>query len=191
MLNKWKTILFALIIGAAVACTAVADEPTGTPTGTPTPTVVISTPTPVASPDVQQTELDLNRQLWKSKAIQRYHFEHRWICFCPQEYVALVDISVRDGPIVGIKFAEVEDGTTKGDPDISRYYTISGLFDIIQEAIDTKAFDIDVKYDAELGYPTAVYIDYDARTADEEMGFMAANLMAEGIISVRGIRRNR
>ena len=179
MLKKWKTILFALIIGSVVACTTIADEPTATPNNTPTPTVVVSTPTPQVNPEVRQTELDLNRKLWESKAIARYQFEYRWNCFCTQDYVALVDISVQEGAIVDISFVEAEFGTIKGDPDISRYYTISGLFDIIQEAIDTEAFDIDVKYDAELGYPTEVHIDYDVRIADEEMGFMAANLQAK------------
>ncbi len=177
MLNKWKTILIALIIGLAVACTAVADEPTATPSNTPIPTVVIATPTPVASADFWQTELDLNRQLWESRAIERYHIEHRWICFCPQEYVALVDISVQDGAIVDIKFAEGWSGG--GEPVIAQYHTVAGLFDIIQDAIDRKAYNVTVEYDQELGFPSDVYINYDARTADEEMGFMAANLQAQ------------
>ncbi len=106
--NKSLLILIGLMVGLAVACTTGANEtdgpptfvptPAASPTPSPTPTVVVptQTPGPVVDKSPLQTELDLNRQLWESKAIDGYHFEHRWICFCIQDFVAPVDIG-RDG----------------------------------------------------------------------------------------------
>ncbi|MDA1129823.1 MAG: DUF6174 domain-containing protein, partial [Chloroflexi bacterium] len=178
---RWITILIVLIIGATVACTSTATETPATPPTTPTqtPTVIIPTQTPGTLVDKSplQIELDLNRQLWDSKAIERYHFEHRWICFCVADFRALVNITVRDGAIVDVKFVEnQENESTVGDPSAAEYYTVVGLFDIIQDAIDKKAFGVTVEYDSEFGYPTDVFIDYDSRMADEERGFMAGNL---------------
>ena len=46
--------------------------------------------------------------------------------------------------------------------------TIHGLFDIIQDAIDGNANQIDVTFDTTYGYPSSIYIDYDPMLVDEE-----------------------
>ena len=51
------------------------------------------------------------------------------------------------------------------------FESVSGLFGLIQQAINLEAASISVEYDPEVGYPLSVYIDYDERIADEERGF--------------------
>ena len=55
--------------------------------------------------------------------------------------------------------------------DLGGYRTVDGLFDLIQYAINEDAASITAAFDSTLGYPTDANIDYDADTADEEMGF--------------------
>ena len=187
--NKLILILIGLMVGLAVACTTGANEtdgpptfvptPAASPTPSPTPTVVVptQTPGPVVDKSPLQTELDLNRQLWESKAINGYHFEHRWICFCIQDFVTPVDVTVDGSEIVEVRY--LDDEPHRRAPDAAQYYTIPGLFNLIQNAIDTGAYSLEAQYDAEFGYPTEVFIDYVSNIADEERGFSASNLEAE------------
>lgn len=39
---------------------------------------------------------------------------------------------------------------------------------MIQDAINRKAFSLNVRYSARFGYPTQIDIDYDSQIADEE-----------------------
>ncbi len=142
----------------------------GTLKSTPTPTE----PANLSSVQLQE-ELIQNRELWAAQGITDYQMEFRWNCFCPQEYVAPLIISVTGGnSIDSVVFAESKlpvDRKFSAD-----YSSIDGLFDLIQGAIDRPAFHISVKYHAELGYPLSAFIDYDRRIADEEKGFQVGSV---------------
>ena len=90
------------------------------------------------------------------------------------EYVKPVIISVRDGMIDQIKYAE--GGAAIDKSNYAKYKTIEGLFDFIRDGINRRAYQIKATYDIQLGYPSYAFIDYSARTADEEMGFEAKDL---------------
>ena len=193
-------LLTWLILGLAIAC---GGEPTGTTrspiagssstaipaassTPAPTPTPVLIQPNPGLEFDLDalQNELTHNRLRWDLMAMKRYQFDHRWICFCISELGAPVAITVRSGAIM--RAAYVDSEIVTGDPDITRYHTVDGLFDIIQDAIDREAYDILAEYDAELEYPTAVSIDYDSHIADEERAFTVSNLTVIQMDSIVG-----
>ena len=58
------------------------------------------------------------------------------------------------------------------DPnEVQLYLTIDGLFDLIQDAYDRNAHEVQVEFDPSRGYPTRIYIDYSEMIADEELGF--------------------
>jgi hypothetical protein len=58
------------------------------------------------------------------------------------------------------------------------YLTVPELFDFVEDAIDRRAHEIDVRYDPESGYPTHIRIDYVENAIDEEMAFEASALRA-------------
>ena len=66
------------------------------------------------------------------------------------------------------------DGTSTSIPSSMFYLypTIDGLFSVVQEAIDTRAWSIDAAYDTRYGFPTDIWIDYDHRVADDEEGYV-------------------
>ena len=137
----------------------------------PTPTPTLQTP---LLEEVQR-ELDRNILLWESRGLENYQMDFQWLCFCPPEYVEPVVVSVRNGDTIdAVVF--IESGLAVDQSHVSRYTTIDGLFDLLQEAIDRNAFSISVEYDAELGHPLRASIDYDHRVADEERGFVAGNI---------------
>ena len=116
-----------------------------------------------------QQIFDKNHQKWASRNIKNYQYTFNWRCFCTPDYVKPVILSVRDGAIDSVKYAD--NGAAVDKANYEKYRTVESLFDMIQEAIDKKAAKIQVTYDAKSGYPLSAFIDYSASIADEEKGF--------------------
>ena len=125
-----------------------------------------------------QSRLDNNRKKWDSEMVSNYQFDFQWSCYCIVDFVAQVNITVRDNQIHSAAFVE-GDVPIPHDIAIERYQAMDGLFDLLQSAIDANAHTISAKYHFDLGYPTEVWIDYEERTADEERGFSIHNLILE------------
>ena len=51
------------------------------------------------------------------------------------------------------------------------FLTINELFDFVQTSIDQRAAEIDVNYDATLGYPIDIDVDISRRFFDDDLGF--------------------
>lgn len=115
-----------------------------------------------------QAALDEARARWDAAETDEYTALFQWSCFCLRENAALVRLTVQDDVIVDAHYAEA---AMEGSPELERYLTVPGLFALIQEAIDQGAYRISAQYDASLGYPAEVWIDYNAMMADEERGF--------------------
>ena len=96
---------------------------------------------------------------------------------CIQDFVAPVGVTVDGSEVVEVTYLDNE--PHRCEPDAAQYYTIPGLFNLIQEAIDSGAHSLQAQYDATLGYPTEVFIDYVSNIADEERGFSASDLVAQ------------
>ena len=66
-----------------------------------------------------------------------------------------------------------------GDPQASRTYdyydTIEELFTVVKRYTSRNGIRINVKYDAELGYPVSADLDQAENMADDEMRFNVAN----------------
>ena len=82
------------------------------------------------------------------------HLNFRWECYCGQEYVEPVSISVRENRIVDVAF--VTDNVPFTIGTLWKYRTVDGLFDLLQEGINQKAYSISAEYHPELGYPIDV-----------------------------------
>ena len=181
---------------AAVTASAPAD-PTATVAAPPPadPTATVATPPPVDPtaivPEVPtavpgdpemlreaQAELDRHRALWEASRADDYSYVLAPICFCPQDLLDPVRISVLGGVVATVAYSE--SGKAPEHDGYGRYVTIDDLFDTIQEAIDRKAAQITVTYDPEVGYPTDTRLDYDARMADEEYRFTASDYSSGG-----------
>ena len=125
-----------------------------------------------------QSFLDSNRKTWDSQMASNYQFNFRWSCYCTMDFVAEVNITVRENRIQGAAFVE-GDVPIPLDAAIERYKVMDGLFDLLQSAINENAHTIAAKYHLEMGYPTEVWIDYEQNSVDEELGFSIHNLILE------------
>ena len=77
-----------------------------------------------------------------------------------------VRVTVQDGVITGVTELASE---IARDPETFR--TLNSLFDLVQDAYERDAHEIQVEFDTGRGYPTRIWIDYVEMMADEEMGF--------------------
>ncbi len=122
-----------------------------------------------------QAELLRAQSRWERSGITRYQYTAAWQCFCLPNYIADVTVDVQDDNVLSITFVDIIGNV----PDPERYGTIDAFFARIQDAIDRNAASIAAEYDPQFGYPTNVFIDYEAMMADEEQGFMVRALTAK------------
>jgi hypothetical protein len=104
------------------------------------------------------------RALWASQGLADYTFDVKKVCECL--FVGDVRVTVKDGVITGVTELASE---VARDPETFR--TIDGLFDLVQDAYDRDAHEVQVEFDPGRGYPTRIWIDYVLMIADEEIGF--------------------
>jgi hypothetical protein len=105
---------------------------------------------------------------WPLYDVEDYTFTLRVHCFCPDAGVP-VTITVTDGEVVDAVFAKKRSSRPAGAPAPEwRRVTIN---DVIGAANDTDAYTVDVRWPAGQDYPTSVWVDRDADTIDEEIGY--------------------
>lgn len=130
-----------------------------------------------SDPSEIQAVLNQAKNQWSEQGGDSYRYTARWNCFCPEDYVAAVDVEVIDNAVNSVRFAEA---TRTGEvPDPERFRPIEGMFEYVQAAIDAKAAGINAAYDPARGYPQSVFIDQDERIADEEFGFSISSWQAQ------------
>lgn len=131
--------------------------------------------------DTQQ-QLDANRKKWDSLDIDDYSFTLQRNCFCRGDAIRPVNIEVRDGSVTSARYAD----TGELIPDDRQYnkqsvYNLNaeGLFNLVEQGIQSGAAQVDATYDKQYGLPTSIYIDQSRQIADEEMGYTISNFRPE------------
>ncbi len=121
-----------------------------------------------------QAQLLKAQSRWERSSLRAYTYTMRTDCFCPPEYVAAVDVQVVGANVTSVTFVDAE--FTGEVPEQQRFGTINELLEIVQDGHDRNAYSIRAEYDAQMGFPVEVFIDYEATMADEEHGFRVSNL---------------
>ena len=116
------------------------------------------------SPTAPVNHLGEQRALWASQGLADYTFDVKKVCECL--FVGDVRVTVKDGVITGVTELASE---VARDPETFR--TIDGLFDLVQDAYNRNAHEVQVEFDPSRGYPTQIWIDYVRMIADEDIGF--------------------
>lgn len=122
-----------------------------------------------------QARLNDARRTWRAQSVNSYSFVYARFCLCVPDALEPVRIVVR-----GQRVESVVTVSTGASRSPAEFRTIDGLFDMIQGAIDDGVASVVAEYDPRLGFPRTVYIDVDARLADEEVAFEARDLVPIG-----------
>lgn len=105
------------------------------------------------------------RALWDAQEISSYTFETRRLCFCA--FVGWLEVTVAADSVVSILPIDDPEAPEWATQD---YPTINELFDILEDAVEREAVQIDMTWHESLGYPESFWIDYALNVADEELG---------------------
>ena len=131
--------------------------------------------TPVACTDLfgpEQDTLAAARARWALTDADNYLFEFRRSCFCAPDFVRPVRIQILDGVVSSAIYVDTEEPISLPLPSVP---TIDDLFDEIQDALDRMAFSVMAEYDANMGYPTSISIDFIENVIDDEMAFTVSS----------------
>ena len=121
--------------------------------------------------------LDQQRAKWTASGITSYIYEGSAGCFCPPDFVAPHRVSVTNGAVTELLFAD----TLLPDNDpfhLQFYLPVEGLFDLLQGRIDQNWLTVDAMFDPVLGYPMIFFTDFSAQIADDEYSFGIDSLAA-------------
>ena len=122
-------------------------------------------------------ELTTNRGLWEAAGIASYEYRYEKVCDCHRDTPAETIVTVESGLVVGVRYAR--DDYLREIPvaeDNYRWFrTIDDLFTLVETA-SRSAATLRVAYEAELGYPSYIYIDYDHAMVGEEVELRVVSL---------------
>jgi hypothetical protein len=129
-------------------------------------TVAMSAAAPVSA----DPELDAARERWATAELVRYEYGYHKFCECHRDSPPETIVSVVEGRVTRVRHrpagATVE--VPAQDRNFDYYWTVDGLFDLVASA-QGRGVEVRVAYDAVLGYPREVYIDYDADFIGDEL----------------------
>ena len=123
-----------------------------------------------------ERELEANRELWESEGPAAYVFDYGVVCYCPPQINRAVTITVDGEGVVSATYVDSGEPVDPFDPE--DFPTVDDLFDEIESALAQDPYSLRAEYDAQLGYPTNVFIDFEENIADEEWGFVVSRFVS-------------
>jgi hypothetical protein len=114
--------------------------------------------------------LEAARARWRTAALDAYEYGYHKYCDCHRESPPETIVTVRGNEVVGVRHRPVGfSHEVPADPkNLQFYWTVEGLFDLIASA-EQRGVTVRTAYDAQLGYPTEIFIDYDAQLIGDEL----------------------
>jgi hypothetical protein len=115
-------------------------------------------------------DLAEHRARWLEQDRGSYVYAYQKYCECNRDEPPETVVTVEDGAIVRVY--HVHEGSSREVPardgSLDLYWTIDGLFDLIDSALARDAA-VRVRYDETLGHPQTLFIDYDEAFVGDEL----------------------
>jgi hypothetical protein len=127
--------------------------------------------TAVAIPVFADAELDGARARWQRAAPAAYEYGYHKYCECHRESPPETIVTVQEGSVVRVRHRPSGTADTEvpaADKNLVYYWTVNDLFGLIAAAQE-RGVQVRAVYDDALGYPRAIYIDYDAKFIGDEL----------------------
>ena len=115
-----------------------------------------------------QKQLTAAQQRWQQNEPEYYRYNYNLGCFCGVS--GLYDVSVVNGDfILATDLITQEPDNHLSEQFKPFLYSVEDSFRLIQQAINDDAYTLEVSFDSQYGYPTAINIDGDLNIADDEL----------------------
>jgi hypothetical protein len=123
-----------------------------------------------AGPSAADAELEAARARWTEARLSAYEYGYHKYCECHREAPPETIVSVRDGDVFRVRHRPAGSTTevAAADKNFDYYWTVDGLFGLLAAAL-ARGVTVRAAYDAALGYPREIYIDYDADFIGDEL----------------------
>jgi hypothetical protein len=115
-------------------------------------------------------ELARARDAWQRAGIVSYEYGYNKFCECHGDSPPETLVTVTSGRVTQVRHrrAGFEREVPAAAKNLQFYWTVPELFDLLEAALAREA-TVRFRFDATLGYPTSVYIDYAANTVGDEV----------------------
>jgi hypothetical protein len=124
-------------------------------------------------------ELQASWARWTAAGPASYEYGYNKYCDCHRDTPPETIVVVADGAVERVY--HLYEGSPREVParegSTELYWTIDDLFRLIEGALERDA-TVRARYDATLGYPTAVFVDYDADFIGDEIDVRLTRLNA-------------
>lgn len=130
--------------------------------------------------DEYQKQLAEAKEKWQGLGVSHYEYIFQAYCFCPQAGIQFL-IEVESDNIVSV--LNLQEDTYLPEDELSLYYTINGLFDIIQSVLDRKGHIVELEFHEIYSYPTIINVDPIIMAVDDEYTYNMS-----GFRSLKSIR---
>jgi Family of unknown function (DUF6174) len=127
----------------------------------------------------RQLELDRAIDLWNAHDMSHYGYGFQRQCEeCPLQYTKPMRIIVENNQVKEANYRDPHIPVPQDVMNDGGTPTITEIFDLLQDAIDTRAEEMIVSYHNELGFPVFVFVDYDETIAGDEIVFLCGALIS-------------
>lgn len=114
--------------------------------------------------------LESARTLWQATLTGDYRYRYQKYCDCYRGEPPVTVVTVRGGSIAQVfhLHSDSDREVPARDGSLDLYWTVADLFDKLAKAYALGA-TVEVEYDASLGYPSRLFIDYDPDLSGDEI----------------------
>lgn len=130
--------------------------------------------------------IDVHRQLWATRPTDNYKFGFQWNVGDYAYQTANVEVRIIKGEVDRVSWAENAVRTDGSEPDgfivpnepeAEDYYSVDGLFKLIEEGVKANPSRISLGFDSVFGFPTSVIIEFPVVSERKDISFFAAQLV--------------
>lgn len=106
-------------------------------------------------------ELEANLQRWVAAGISDYRYGYQKYCECNRETPPETLVTVRGGDVTDVRHRPhgADFDVMAAEDSFQWYWTVPELFGLIRSGL-ARGATVRARYDAELGYPLEIFIDY-------------------------------
>ena len=126
-------------------------------------------------------KLNAARRRWAQQGPASYSMVVHRSCECTPEGAGPVLVRVRNGAVESRQYTATGASVPASLADV--FPSVEGLFQLIEDARRQRPNSLEVRYDATLGYPTLISVDFDRMIADDEFVYTASELRPAATIA--------
>jgi hypothetical protein len=111
-----------------------------------------------------------NRARWEAAGVSNYEYAYNKFCECHGDEPPETVVTVSNGAIVRVHHKHADSGreVPAREGSLGYYWTVEDLFSLLEKAASGDA-TVRARYDATLGYPLQVYVDYQPALVGDEV----------------------